>query len=325
MKIYAVLTLILCVIMVFFPLISMALKNELFDESLPAQEIISDKNDKNSISDTNNTISVLRVSSDKVIDVDIYDYIIGTVAAEMPITFDAEALKAQAVACYSYALWIQSNGDNAKNELYDISDSSESHQAYLDDEQLREKWGEKYEKNIKIIKDAVNSVLGEYLVYDNQPAMCVYHAISCGRTQSAKLAWGNDIPYLHGTVAPGDTLSPDFENEVTLTSKEVAEKLSLKQTDDNIKIETESNESGYVSSVSVGNDTFTGTQFAAKIGLNSPCFTVTQKNDSFTFNVKGKGHGIGMSQYSADYMARQGNTYKEILAHFYEGTDLTKS
>lgn len=321
MKKYLIITLFLSAVMIFSPLVVMVINNE-------SENGMSDEYESETVY-TNTTVNsekirVLRTQSNKVIDIDIYDYVVGAVAAEMPASYSLEALKAQAVAGYSYALWIMENADNANRELYDISDNSDTHQAYSDYDQLKEKWGEKYDKNIKTIKDAVNSVLGEYLCYENEPAMCVYHAISGGSTQSAKQAWGNEIAYLKSVTAPGDTLSPDFDNEISYTQEEIKNKLNI-SSKEKIEIRLTFGEGEYVKAVSVSSKNYSGTEFASALGLTSPCFTVNEDKNGFNFTVKGKGHGIGMSQYSADYMARQGSTYKEILAHFYPGTTLLNS
>ncbi len=239
----------------------------------------------------------------------------------MPASFHKQALKAQTVACYSYAVWIKENADNSEGALYDISDNPAVHQGYLDSSELNEKWGKDYEKNLKIIKDTVNSVMGEYLAYEKEAAMCIYHAISAGETQSAKEAWGSDIPYLQRVTATGDALSPDTDSSVSLTFDELEKKLETKRVKEKgIKITT--SDSGYVTVLSVADKKISGIEAASLLGLKSPCFTINKAENGYTFSVTGKGHGIGMSQYSAQYMARQGSDYKEILAHFYPGTEL---
>lgn len=317
MKYYAVLTLILCIIMMFSPLIAMVIYNEALFKKTVNDQTVSVAETENS----NSTIKVFQTMSSKVIETDIYDYVIGVVAAEMPTTYHTEALKAQAVAAYSYALWVKQNADNPEKAFYDITDSPSSHQTFFDNEQLKDMWGDKYEKNIKTLKDAVNSVLGEYLSWKGEPAMCVYHAISSGKTQSAKQAWGNDITYLKSVIAPGDTLSPNYDCESIKTVKNISSALEIKA-DDNLKITTDTAEGGYVKTVNVNSKKLTGTEFAKALNLSSPCFTISDESGNFVFSVKGKGHGVGMSQYSADYMARQGCGYEEILAHFYPGTTL---
>lgn len=247
----------------------------------------------------------------------------------MPAYYEKEALKAQAVVCYTYAKWIMHNADSGKLASADVSDSASKHQKYMDEDELKKKFGEKYDGYITRIKECVNEVMGEYLSYDNEPIMACYHALSSGQTQSAKTVWGNDIPYLQSVSAPGDELSPDFDKTVSLTEAQFKEKvkeegitgLSKKQSQW-LEI-TEKNKSGYVEKVRIGKKTLTGAEVRNIFSLESAVFTFEHTDGKFVFKTKGKGHQIGMSQYCADYMARQGKTYKDILLHFYPGTVLT--
>ena len=274
------------------------------------------------------TLKVLRTGSGKVIEKELSDYVTGAVAAEISPEYEKEAIKAQAVVCYTYALWLKKNAERSNLENADISDDSNEHQGFLDNDELREKWGEKYETYLKKISECVNEVAGEYLEYDGEPIMACYHAISTGRTESAKNVWGNDIPYLKSVVANGDLLSPDIDSTVTLSDaefKKCAEKLGgIKLPNDSSnwlgKIKTE--KSGFVSSINIGSKSFSGNDVRTAFSLKSPAFTVKKTGDGFVFSVKGYGHLVGMSQYSADYMARQGANYKEILLHFFKGATL---
>ena len=341
MKIYLGLIVFLSLFMLFFPLAVSAGGNAKTDmvtaseyeqtreseSTQGAEETESQKNKaENSTADT---IKVLRASSGRVVDVALYDYVVGCVASEMPAYYEREALKAQAVVCYTYAKWITQNSDSGKLDGAQVSDSAEKHQKYMDESELKKKFGDKYDSYISRIKECVNEVLGEYLTYENEPIMACYHALSAGQTQSAKTVWGNDIAYLQSVSAPGDELSPNFDNSVSLTQAQFKEKVQAagitglsKTPSDRIKI-TEKNKSGYIIKAKIGNKTLTGTEVRNLFSLESAVFTVEYANGKFTFKTKGKGHQIGMSQYCADYMARQGKTYKDILLHFYPGTALT--
>ncbi|MGN1195286.1 MAG: stage II sporulation protein D [Acutalibacteraceae bacterium] len=336
MKIYLILILILSLFMLLFPL-AMSAENsgqteELTSVSLTAQESSAESTSGTKSNEENDsgTIKVLRTASGRVVDVELYDYVVGCVASEMPAYYEKEALKAQAVVCYTYAKWITQNSDSGI-ESADVTDSASKHQKYMDEDELKKKFGEKYDGYIERIKECVNEVMGEYLSYDNEPIMACYHALSSGQTQSAKTVWGDDIPYLQSVSAPGDELSPDFDKTVSLTEAQFKEKvkeagvteLSKKQSEW-FKI-TEKNKSGYVIEAEIGGKTFSGAEVRNIFSLESAVFTFEYTNEKFVFKTKGKGHQIGMSQYCADYMARQGKTYKEILSHFYPGTVLTGS
>lgn len=340
MKGYFILIAILSLYMVLFPLAAVSASNAKQSNnetaSSSSNEEITTTAKQNDVTnkerdEIENTIKVMRTSSGKVIDLEIYDYLIGSVASEMPVTYEKEAIKAQVVACYTYAKWIKANADSSKLDGADISDSPSNHQGYLDENELKDKWGEKYDDYIAKIKDCVNEVMGEYMTYDNEPIMAVYHAISPGKTESAKVAWGKDIPYLQSVVASGDKLSPDFDSTVTLTEekfKSAAIKLEgvkLGSKPESWVKDCKKSKNGFVQSVNIGSESFDGHDIRSAFSLRSPFFTLTHKNGKFTFKVIGYGHGIGMSQYSADYMARQGSTYKEILLHFYTGVKLVRN
>lgn len=274
-----------------------------------------------------NTIKVLRTSSGKVIDLALFDYVVGSVAGEMPAYFEKEALKAQAVACYTFAKKLCSSGGFSGA---DITDSPEKHQNYLDEKQLKEKWGGQYDANIAKIKQCVSEVFGEYMTYGGEIITACYHSLSAGKTEDALTVWGKDIPYLKSVSAEGDRLSPDFDRTVTVTEKQfrqLAEKIDgvklPKDAEKWIKV-TEKSDSGFVKKVKLGSKEVGGNDIRSAFSLASAWFTVKHSDGKFIFSVRGKGHGLGMSQYSADFMARQGKTYREILEHFYQGISIVK-
>lgn len=261
------------------------------------------------------------------------DYIRGVVMAEMPASFEEEALKAQAVIAHTYALRVIANetaspSDDLKGAV--ISTDPSRHQAYLSDEEAKEQYGGKYEDYSKKIQNCVESVLGEILTYNDEPIIAAFHAMSSGNTEDAKNVWGQEVPYLVKCESEGDTLSPSFENSLTLTTAEVKKILEEKYqditfTDDPAKwfeiIQT--TPSGYVSEVKVLGQTLTGQELRSLFGLKSSDVSIEYQDEKFTFTTKGYGHGVGLSQYGADYMARQGKTYREILTHYYPNTVLT--
>ncbi len=328
MKTYLFLTAILCLIMMIFPVVPLIYTNNTQNNSsVPAMAEVSSQNIQTQQEDT---IRVLKTSSENIIDVEIFDYVCGALAAEMPLTFHEQALKAQSVVCYTYALWIKQNADNAPNELCDVSDDSSSYQGFLTKEEMKEKWGDSYEENYEKIKQIVTSVLGQYISYDNQPIMAVYHSLSSGSTISAKDAWGDEIPYLQSVTAPGDKLSPDFCTTVKFTFEQFKSKLS-KNEEITFDFSNQAisniikNDSEFIVSIDAYSKTVDSKFLRSALGLKSPFFFVSVSDNDITFNVYGSGHGVGMSQYSADYMARQGSDYTEILNHFYKSTVIVKS
>ena len=321
MKTYLILSLFIMCIMVFFPMITFTVPTEDFsntnrnEETNIQNEAFSDK------------IEVIRTSSGKVESVDIKKYIIGSVACEMPASFHEEALKAQAVACYTYLRWLEDNSDNMSGEIGDISDDSSKHQGYLNEEELKEKWGENYEKYYDKIEKIVSETYGQYIAYHNEPILSVFHAISPGVTNSAKDVWGSSVPYLLSVSAPGDKLSEKLECTYEFTADDLKD--TLKNNDIEFNNDREMKitdiirtESGYTTEIKINGVKYSGKEIRNIFSLKSPNFTVEVDKDIYIFKVYGIGHGVGMSQYSADFMARQGSNYKEILCHFYSGTEL---
>ncbi len=313
------------------------------DYKKPQTEITEESTENKNRIQAAEIIKVLRTGSGKVVEKELIDYVKGAVSAEISPEYEKEAIKAQAIVCYTYALWLKKNADHANLEDADISDDSGKYQGYLDDDELQEKWGDKYEQYSKKISECVSEVIGKYLEYDGEPIMACYHAISTGKTESSKNVWGNDIPYLKSVTANGDLLSPDIDSTVTLSKeqfKECAEKLDgvkLSKNSSKWLGEIKTTESGYVLSLTIGSKNFSGNDIRNAFSLKSPAFTIEKTENGFVFKVKGYGHLVGMSQYSADYMARQGSdwqeilkdymarkgaTYDEILLHFFKGANL---
>ncbi len=271
-------------------------------------------------------ISVMSVRTGQVSRVELKEYIAGCVAAEMSPLYHTEALKAQAVACYTYAKRIR---ENKSTDGADITDSPDNHQGYTDKEGRKEKWGEKFEEYENKISAAVDAVFGEYMSYEDETVLAVYHANSTGRTQSAENLWGSAIPYLISVESPGDRLAPDYLSSSVFSKSEMEKILVECGADVNGDAgewieKTTADSGGYVSSLTVCGEEISASDFRKATDLRSPCFEIEYKNGEFTVTCKGYGHGAGMSQYGADYMARQGFDYKEILAHYYTGVNFEK-
>ncbi len=277
-------------------------------------------------------ISVFASSSGKVESVEMHEYLVGSVAAEMSPLYHTEALKAQAVASYTYAVRTrleQRKSPDSTLKGADISDSSQTHQGYINLDKRKELWGDKFDLYEKKIESAVNEVYGSEIVYKNEPILALYHAICAGRTQSAQSMWGADIAYLQCVESPGDLLSPEYSKTVSFEAEKFEQ--LLKKSDITLKGEAKkwlgkiaTNDDGYVKSVSLCGNEISGSKFREALGIRSSCFTVVYKNDCFTVTTNGYGHGVGMSQYGADYMARQGSTWRQILQYYYTGVTITE-
>lgn len=263
--------------------------------------------------------NLLRKESGKIEKISANDYLCGVLAAEMPASYETEALKAQAVAAYTFALYRKER----TKEKYDITDDYKTDQSYTPLSQAQEKWGEKSSEYTAKIKSAVASVSGMYLSYDKNIALTVYHAISSGKTESCKEVWGNDIPYLIGVDSAFDKTSPSYISTLNLSVTELKEKMkelsALNGSPEEYFKNIKKTDSGRVKTLNLCGEEVTGSDIQKALSLRSASFDVVCQNDSFTFTVYGYGHGVGMSQYGANAMAKQGSSYKEILYHYYTG------
>ena len=276
-------------------------------------------------------ISVMSASTGNTEKVKLREYVIGSVAAEMSPLCHTQALMAQAVASYTYAIKIKEQNEKRENKAYggaDITDSPDIHQGYINEKQRKEKWKDNFEAYEKKIENAVDSVLGSYITYNGETALAVYHSVSAGKTQSAETLWGEKIPYLISVESPGDKLAPDYIS----TKKLDADEFSALAKKCGVKLKGESkdwvgeltkDESGYVISVRLGSQEVSAAKFREEFELRSLSFDIEKDAESFVITCRGYGHGAGMSQYGADYMARQGSSWREILKHYYPGTEIS--
>ncbi len=261
------------------------------------------------------------------------EYIRGVVAAEMPVSFHTEALKAQAVAAHTYALrQISASLQNPSSDLNGayLSTDPAHFQSYFSVEEMKSRWGDQFAVNYQKICEAVDPVIGQILTYEKEPIISAFHSISGGITESAQTVWGQEVSYLVPADSPGDELSPHYETQTVLTAAEVRHALASAYPDialpespaEWLSIQEHSS-SGTVTLLTAGNQTLTGTELRSLLNLRSAQFQIRYDDGNFTFTTFGYGHGVGMSQYGADYLARQGYSYDEILRHYYTGAELT--
>lgn len=262
-------------------------------------------------------------------------YIIGSVAAQMPASFEEEALKAQAVLAHTYALRRRAEEKASPDPVLkgaDLSDNGELFNAYFTEEQIRELYGGRTDELMKKLTAAADYALTRILTYNGEPAIAAFHAVSCGRTESALAAWGEDIPYLKSVDSQSDLESEVCSSELTLSADKLFEKLrgafpdaELDRSSLAVKV-TERTEAGCAATVELcGSSYVPGTAFAEAAGLPSACFEVTASGGEYKFVCKGRGRLVGMSQYGAQSMAVQGSTCEEILAHYFPGTEIKES
>lgn len=272
------------------------------------------------------TIRVYFPDRDRTEEMSLRDYIVGVTAAEMPVSFDHEALCAQALASLTYALYQQRHPKNVLADGAEISTDPAVYQAFWTTEEMRERWGDDFEDNYDKICRAADEVIGFEIVYEDEPVAAAFHAISPGKTESAENVWGAEIPYLVSVESAGDSVSPKYASSLTVNAKELKAKLGLEAdgSPEDWFGEPDCSEAGTVLSVEIAGKTFTGQELRRIFDLQSAAFTVACDGDTVTFHVKGYGHGVGLSQYGADHYARQGLTWREIIAHYYPGTSIVE-
>jgi len=270
------------------------------------------------------TIKVLK--DEKILEISMEDYLFGVVAAEMPALYEVEALKAQAVSAYTFACYKKAENDNKE---YDISADYKTAQGFITRKEAKSKWGEKADEYEKKINTCIKQVSGELLTFEGKPIFAAYHAISSGVTNSARDVFGKEISYLVPQNSASDKLAKGYLSEAEFTSEEIAEKMQkytkAKGKAKNYFTEIKATDNGYVKSLNFCDVTLSGSQISEALGLRSANFKISFANDKFKFTVKGYGHGVGMSQNGANYMAQQGKGYEEILLHYYENAVLQKN
>ena len=274
------------------------------------------------------TVAVLLPDTGQRVILSESEYICGAVACEMPLTYEDEALKAQAVIALTL-LRRQQLCVSASDGIPPLSSVSESPQGYLTAAQRKAQLGAAFPQNEARLQKLVASTAGETLVYDGQPIAAAYHAISCGTTEAASVVWGTDCPYLLPADSPNDTSAEEYRSSVSFSPDEFGavckEKLNILPDDAKAPIGAcTRSASGYVTRCEIYGVPVNGQKIRNVFGLRSACFTLKYADGRFLFSVRGWGHGVGMSQYGANEMAKQGADYREILTHYYPGARLVK-
>ena len=275
-------------------------------------------------------ISLYRTKTKKVETMSCYDYICAVVAGEMQANYNEEALKAQTVAAFTYMInkmnYVKQNPDSdiGHNGAY-VCDDYAHCKAYLEKQDALKKWGsEWYEKYYPNIENAVKESLGKIITYDGLPINAVFHAISNGKTCSAYEVWGTDVPYLQSVECEADKTANDYESKVSFTHEQFADilykELGVVLPNDYKTWlgEIKTCDSGMVGEIVIADTAYAGTHIRKMFSLRSSSFDMKVTDDGVDFTVRGYGHGVGMSQYGANEMAKKGSTYEEILKHFYK-------
>ena len=272
----------------------------------------------------------------EVQEMDMGTYLLGVLRAEMPASFEEEALKAQAIAARTYTLYRIRGGGSANHPDADACDDHTCCKAYINAEQAAANWGSMAVYYEEKLARAVSETDGEVILYDGAPILAVFFSSADGSTQGAGDVWMNDLPYLQKVDSPEtEELVPNYYSVATFTAAEFKSLVLAAKPDADLSGSPEGwirdivrNGSDYVASVTVGGVKLRGNDLRTILSLRSPSFTVECKDNTFTFHVTGYGHGVGMSQYGANILAKQGLSAEEIVEHLHRmedrGADIAK-
>ncbi len=302
--------LLLVIILLPFTIISSFRKSKT-DFNLPKQskETIQKKDTKEI------TVSVNLVDENKVVNLDLESYIVGVVAGEMPASYSTEALQCQAIAARSYVVNYME-----ENKNYNLTNTT-SNQVYLTTDQMKAKWNSNYEKYYNKILMAVESTKNKVMKYDGKTIKAFYFAVSNGYTEDVKNVFGGNLPYLK-SVESDDSNYKNYVNTINISKEDFCLKLKITNCEE-IKISNIiKDNTNRISSLVVNDKMFKGTDFRQLLALKSTDFVININNNKVTITTKGSGHGVGMSQYGAEVLAKKGYNYEQILKKYYQGIEI---
>lgn len=329
-KIIAIMTLIIFTILIILPLIFLRVGKE----SISVFNLNNENIVKSSkiIFPINGKVKLYHKEDDKVEELDLEEYIMGVVASEVPANFNEEALKAQAIAARTFYMNRRNNPcKDAKNKGAEICDTTNC-QVYMNKDERMSKWSRsEAEISWNKIQKAVLDTKGQVLTYDDSVLEYPqFFATSSGKTEDAKDVFSIDVPYLKSEESKGEEIAPKYKTTIEIPINEFVNKINEKYTTANVKrndlaalIKIQSyTESGSVKEIKIGNETIKGTEFRELFNLNSTNLKFDIEKNIIKINCTGYGHGVGMSQWGANVMAKNGSKCDEILKHYYSGVEI---
>lgn len=301
-----------------------------------SQEIASSEKSPGHESDEENqedsilTVAVHLTGEDRVVELPIEQYVRGVVAAEMPVEFELEALKAQALAARTYIVHRLQAGSAAglTSDVQASVTDSIVHQAYIGDEELKQKWpAEQAAQYFSKLQKAVEETKGQIITYEGQPIQALFFSTSSGNTINSEDYWGQPYPYLRSVPSPWDKqLSPHYKDAVTISARELRRKLGLGGTAQGVAAVSlkvlSTSKTGAVLELSAAGHKMTGREFREKLGLKSTHFSWRWSGGELTITTEGYGHGVGMSQWGANGLAKEGKSAEEIVKYYYQGIEI---
>lgn len=253
--------------------------------------------------------------NDEVINLELEEYVVGVVACEMPASFDDEALKAMSVAARTFALYKLKNNKNYKLK----SDTSD--QCYISLSEMKDKWGNNFDKYYNKIKNLVYETKNEYMIYNDEVIISFYFSISNGYTENVENVFSQKLDYLVSVDSSWDKNSNYKSKDLKIKINDFFNKLGIDYSN-NIKIKYERSDTGRVNYLYINGNKFKGTKIRSLLSLRSTDFEISNDKEYVYIKTKGYGHGVGMSQYGANYMAKSGYKYDEILKHYYTDVEI---
>lgn len=306
--------------------------------AIPSVALINkDDNDEKSKTNQNGsnnikTVKILDIGDNKITELSLRDYVIGAVLSQMPADFEIEALKAQAVIAHTYIVRRRmAEEQNPTENLIgaDLSTDTTKYNSCFTKEQAELLYGDNFQENYKKIELAVDDVMDEIITYNNEPIIAAFHSMSGNKTESSEIAWGNSYPYLISVDRVEDVSQTGYTETIDFTFDEFSARLSQSS----LKIEFEedktkwienvtTSEAGSVIGLDICGEKVKGEQLRDILSLRSSCFGIDIENDSIKITTNGVGHGVGLSQYGANQLAKEGKNYEEILKYYYSGVKI---
>lgn len=244
--------------------------------------------------------------------IELEEYLIGVVSAEMPASFQMEALKAQAVAARTYAY---------KKILNNLTlTGTTSDQAYITEEEMQKKWGKSFEQYYQKIKDAVQSTQNLIITYNNQPINAYYFSMSNGQTESALTVFQENSPYLVSVPSTWEQDNSGYIQTTEFTPKQICQLIN--QNCSTITYQTTYSDNSRLEKITINEVTYSGIEFRQLLQLRSTAIKISQNSSKVIITTEGYGHGVGMSQYGANGMAQDGKNYDEIIKYYYQGVEI---
>ena len=293
-------------------------KSNVYNKSNTVNKEISSVNQNNDVVNEENKSSGIIINlyrkNGSVVSMELDEYLVGVVGAEMPASFNIEALKAQAIVARTYTLKTINSGKK-------LSDDN-STQNYKSNEELKNTWGSSYNTYYNKVRSAVIDTNGIVIKYNSGLIDALYHSTSNGYTEDASNVWKNSVPYLKSVSSEYDTTNKNFIYNKFISYQDLSNKLGIPISySSNIEISEKTN-SGRVKYLNIDGNIFNGVNVRTILGLRSTDFVFEKQETGINIITKGYGHGVGMSQYGANGMANNGYSYKDIILHYYKGVYL---